>query len=255
MVDFEIVFWSNRGALGTDYTSKSGWTPVNLQMSLCPLSLCLWSIIGFKIVVNGSKQDHCVTSSHSKSWRWLQRGQWPPPPTPAPEKTASIIDFSCLRTDTHLHVHACALVHSVPAGEQVAHLYNPTDCSNGTRGPNYILMDSILLLASSREQEQNHTVSIFGGNSIILLVETVSRKHTWTSVGFAYCNKIKNYSCNYCFCLFFFLKKKKTITTEYGLRLRILEDHVIAEILVDHVIMVSKIDSCAKSRLVAGLEY
>lgn len=130
---------------------------------------------------------------------------------PAPEKTASIINFSCLRTDTHLHAHACALVHSVPVGEQVAHLYNPTDCSNGTRGPNYILMASILLLASSREQEQNHPVSIFGGNSIIQLVETISRKHTWTSVGFAYCNKMKNCSWNCCFCLFvcFFFEEEE----------------------------------------------
>lgn len=72
-----------------------------------------------------------------------------------PLKKASIINFSCLRADTHLHTQACTLVHSVPAGEQVAHLYTPTDCSNGTRGPNYILMASIFLLASSREQEQN----------------------------------------------------------------------------------------------------
>lgn len=72
-----------------------------------------------------------------------------------PLKKASIINFSCLRADTHLHTQACTLVHSVPAGEQVAHLYTPTDWSNGTRGPNYILMASIFLLASSREQEQN----------------------------------------------------------------------------------------------------
>lgn len=67
-------------------------------------------------------------------------------------------------------MHACTFVHSVPAGEQVAHLYTPPDSLNGTRGPNYILMASIPLLASSREQEQNEAFAIFCPCIILLTV-------------------------------------------------------------------------------------
>lgn len=62
MIDFEIVFWSNKGVLGADYTLKSGCGAVRLKTSLCSLLLCLWSIISLIIVVNGSEQDHCVNS-------------------------------------------------------------------------------------------------------------------------------------------------------------------------------------------------
>lgn len=75
-------------------------------------------------------------------------------------------------------MHTCALVHSVPAGEQVAYVYTPTDCSNGTRGPNYILMASILLLASSRKQEINDAFFIFGLSIILPVMAQVSRRHT-----------------------------------------------------------------------------
>lgn len=68
--------------------------------------------------------------------------------------------------------------------------------------------------------------SIFGPSIILLVVAEVSRRHTWTSVGLAYYNKIKSYSS-----VFFLLlkmkmkmKKKTTIIVEYGLRLRTLED-------------------------------
>lgn len=67
-------------------------------------------------------------------------------------------------------MHACTFVHSVPAGEQVAHLYTPPDSLNGTRGPNYILMASVLLLASSREQEQNEAFAVFCPCIILLTV-------------------------------------------------------------------------------------
>lgn len=164
------------------------------------------------LIIVGREQDHCVKSWHSKTWSWLRRGQWPPP---APEKSINNQFFML----THLHMPACTLVHSVPAGEQVAHLYTPTDCSNGTRGPNYILMASIFLLASSREQEQNDVFFIFGPSIILLVMAEVSRRHTWTSVGFAYYNKMKSFSSNSLFFLFFL-----TIITEHGLRLRVLED-------------------------------
>lgn len=67
-------------------------------------------------------------------------------------------------------MHACTFVHSVPAGEQVAHLYTLPDILNGIRGPNYILMASVLLLVSSREQEQNKAFTIFCPCIILLTV-------------------------------------------------------------------------------------
>lgn len=66
-------------------------------------------------------------------------------------------------------MHACTFVHSVPIGEQVAHLYTLPDSLNGIKGPNYILMASVLL-ASSREQEQNVVFAIFSPCIILLIV-------------------------------------------------------------------------------------